>query len=116
MAVGNDPLRLLAREVLDRLLADRCPIGRDLEDASVIDQWCVVLADNTGPYLLEGNVAGQFVSKTVVMLDADAGWARTLDQWFVLGEPAPSAQLVASPAEIRRAVADWIGIRVHPLS
>jgi hypothetical protein len=109
MAVANDPLRALAREVLARLLiADRHPTVRDLEDAAVIEQWRVVLPDKRRPYLLEGNVVGQFVSKTVVALNADVGWARTLDQWFVLGERAPSAQPVASPAEIRRAVAVWI--------
>jgi len=108
MAVGNDPLRTLAREVLERLRADRRPTGRELEDASVIEQWRVVRAGKAGPYLLEGNLAGQFVSKTVVALDADDGWARTLDQWFVLGARESSGRPVVSPDEIRRAVAAWI--------
>jgi hypothetical protein len=68
----------------------------------------VVLAEKTGPYRLEGKVAGQFISKTVVALDTDVGWARTLDRWFVLGERALSDQPVASPNEIMRAAAAWV--------
>jgi hypothetical protein len=103
-----DPLRALAGEVLDRLAADRRPTGRDLEEAAIIEQWWVVLAERTGPYLLEGKVAGRFVSQTVVAVDADVGWARTLGRWFVLGERAPSHQPVASPNEIMRAAGSWI--------
>jgi hypothetical protein len=108
MIVDNDPLRALAREVLDRLVAERRPTARDLEEAAVIEQWRVVLAEKLGPYLLEGEVAGQIVSQTAVAVDVDLGWARTLDRWFVLGKRAPSNQPVASPNEIVWAAGAWI--------
>jgi hypothetical protein len=99
---------MLARDLLGGLRADQHAFERDLEDAPVVAQWRVVLAERAGPYLLEGSVAGQFISKTVIALDAEAGRARTLDRWFMLGERAPSSQPIASRKEIMRAAAAWI--------
>jgi hypothetical protein len=102
---------MLARQLLGGLRADQHSFAQDLEDAPVVAQWRVVLAERAGPYLLEGRVAGQFISKTVIALDAEVGRARTLDRWYVLGERAPSSQPIASPDEIMRAAAAWIDMR-----
>ena len=110
MAAEGNHLRYglpLAREILERLRGGVQPTGRELEDAPCIEQW-QLLPGEVAPYLLAGRVVGSATSEVLIAFDPSVGWARTVDRWFVLGEPAASGRPLPSATELMQEVAAWI--------
>ncbi len=63
------------------------PSARDLADAGVIEQWRLLSIPHSADILV-GSVGVRIIADFVVAVDRIAGWARTSEGWFVLGEKA----------------------------
>ena len=94
---GDDPYRALltARSLADDLqrIADGGPSPADLRRAPLLDYWS--LARRSEPALIglvhghpELGSGGTTLTSLAVVLDADAGWARTWSRYYRLGRPA----------------------------
>ena len=86
-----DRLQVLVDD-LRRIATGASPTADVLDDAPVTDGWSfgrraapVITGHTVGhPRLPDGPV----VTSEVIALDLDAGWARTLSRFYVLGRPA----------------------------
>ena len=95
---GDDPYRALLTACslaadLQRIAADGGPSPADLRRAPLLDYWS--LARRSEPALIglvhghpELGSGGTTLTSLAVVLDADAGWARTWSRYYRLGRPA----------------------------
>lgn len=92
----DDAVRLeSALTAFDRLTAGESPDERELAAAPLLTDWRRTLVPAVEPALV-GRVgdhpvlhgARRVVTSRLLLLDADAGWARTLSRLYRLGPPA----------------------------
>ena len=83
--------------ILDRLDSGWLPGNSELDGARCIENWTILSSKNGAPFKLIGPSRTPLLShclfiSNVFAMNADAHWARTLDEWLVIGDPADGAR------------------------
>jgi hypothetical protein len=103
--------------LLARLRDGRGPGPQALERAPLIEQWSVNLHD--GVFALTGVAWRLPLSRSafaapLLAIDPVGGWARTVDEWVVIGDPQWALGVGGiSPDEVIRRAAAWVGQQLN---
>jgi hypothetical protein len=97
---------------VDLLDAGWRPGTAELDCARFVDNWAILPLKDGSPYFMIGESWTLPISHTlfvtrVFALDHAARWARTLDEWVVIGEPVDIAE-AARACDIKRKGMAWL--------
>lgn len=98
--------------VFDLLDSGWRPGDSELECARFIENWTLLPAKNDAPFRMIGSSWTLPLSQTLVVdsvfaVDRDAHWARTLNEWVAIGEPATNSAAFDAK-DIRRRGLAWL--------
>jgi hypothetical protein len=98
--------------IVDRLRDGMQPSPRALEQAPFLEQWVIVR--DRAVFELTGHAWRLPLRRTafsapLLAINQTAGWARTLHEWVVIGDPErPCAANAVEPGEVTRRAEIWI--------
>lgn len=105
--------------VFEKLDSGWQPGEAELDCARTVENWTILPSKDRTPFRLIGNSWTLPISHTLIVvsvfaLDRSAHWARTLDEWVVIGDPADSSARFDA-MEIQRTGANWLWTELQRL-
>jgi len=113
MAHAIDRKRLLeAAAILDLLAAGWRPGNGELDSARYVENWGILQSQRGAPLRIIGfarslPVRCRIFTAAIIAIDDATNWARTLDEWIVLGEALDEAPAIDA-AVIRHGTTAWL--------
>ena len=105
-AQAVDFVYLLARHLAETPSPDTCVPLQYGESVATLEYWRLVPTES-GPYLLEGLVAGHGITAVAIAIYARA-IARTAERWVILGRPLDGHLPEFDESDVIRRAAHWI--------
>jgi hypothetical protein len=103
---------LKAAAIIDLIDAGWQPGTRELHGAAYVEDWSVLRSNDGIPFRLLGICLSpprnfKLVVAPLLAFDRIKRWARTRDEWLVIGDPLKGSTLINS-ADVRLACAGWL--------
>ena len=91
---GNSLRKMLA--IFDLLDSGWRPGKAELDRAQFVENWTILHTKDSAPFRMIGNSWTQPENQTLIVVsvfavDWNAHWARTLDEWVAIGDPADNS-------------------------